>query len=371
VTLLETLGGEIGVRTAGSPEAARAADAIAEAFRALGLEPRFQPFQFLGYDAEEPELEIDGQPWPAGPSVYSDATPNGGVEGRIRYAGIRVDIPKTFEAPIFTIEDESGPELGRLWVNPIGGAIPFPAGYSQILTAPTAVISKADGERLREMEGAHARLVTRGRFVPGRRDCNVIAELPGESEERVIVGAHFDSVWRGPGVIDNATGVEGVRRVAERLVGRRHDRTLVFVAFGAEELGLLGSRFYVEEAKVRAELDRVAGVVNLDCIAHGDHLELLCSPEELRGRAGELARTLGLADRYKVDARGPDPGTDHYYFTQEGVPGVSVLFFPYPEYHLPAETFELVNAQMLDDAVELAVALTESQLERPAARAKG
>lgn len=368
--LLETLGGEIGVRTAGSPAAARASEAIAESLRELGLEPRFQRFRFLGYDAEEPELEIEGERWDAGPSVYSDSTPEGGVEGRVRFLGVRVDIPGVFEAPIFAIEDEDALEVGRLYVNPLGGAIPFPAGYMQLLTAPTAVISKADGARLRDLEGAHARLVTRGHFVPGRTDCNVVAELPGAIEEQVVVGAHFDSVWRGPGVIDNATGVEGLRRVAERLVGRAHARTVVFVAFGAEEIGLIGSRFYVEEAKLRGDLDRIVGVVNLDCIAHGDALELLAGPDELRGRALELSRALGLPDRYEVAARGPEPGTDHYFFAQEGVPAVSVLFFPYPEYHLPAETFALVDERKLADSIDLAVALVESQLARPVTRDK-
>jgi hypothetical protein len=59
--LIETLGREIGVRMAGTPAAERAASEIAQAFRELGLEPRLQPFQFLGYEPEEPELEINGE----------------------------------------------------------------------------------------------------------------------------------------------------------------------------------------------------------------------------------------------------------------------------------------------------------------------
>jgi Iap family predicted aminopeptidase len=273
-----------------------------------------------------------------------------------------------FEAPIFAIE-EDGRELARLFGNPLdGGAIPFPATYTPVLTGPTAVISTADVARLDTMESATARLRTGGRFDPGRRDANVIAELPGESDEVVLVGAHFDSVWRGPGVIDNATGVEGLRRIAERLVGRSHPRTLVFVAFAAEEYGLIGSRFYVEEANTRGELERIVGVVNLDCIAHGDRLELMVGPEELRGRAVELARTLGLAERYTMFVQGPDPGTDHYPFALEKIPAVSVLFFPYREYHLPEEDSGLVDERKLADSVELALALVESQLARPVAR---
>jgi len=55
VNLVETLGVEIGVRQTGTDAAVRAASAIAGAFGELGLEPRFQEFEFLGYDAEEPD----------------------------------------------------------------------------------------------------------------------------------------------------------------------------------------------------------------------------------------------------------------------------------------------------------------------------
>ena len=58
--LLVRLAQEIGVRQCGTEAAARAAAVIAEAFRELGLEPRFQEFPLLRFDAEEPELWVDG-----------------------------------------------------------------------------------------------------------------------------------------------------------------------------------------------------------------------------------------------------------------------------------------------------------------------
>jgi hypothetical protein len=370
VNLLRTLGVEIGVRLAGSPEARRAAEAIAAAFRELGLEPHLQKFHLVGYDPDEPELEVDGERWDAGPCVYSPPTADGGAEGRVRYLGDYPALPDVFEMPTFAIEGGDGAELARLYAVPIegGGACPFPAGYAATLTGPSALISKGDADRLRGMNGARARLKAGGRLLPGLTDCNVIAELEGESNEAVVVSAHFDSVWRGNGTIDNATGVEGVRRIAERLVGRRHARTLIFCAFGAEEYGLLGSRYYVDEAKLRGELDRIVGVVNLDCIAHGSSLEVMVGPDELRGRALEQASALGLTDRYDVKLTAPSTGTDHYYFAQEKIPAASVLHFPYPEYHMPSESLDLVDEEKMDDAVELATRLVESQLERPVPR---
>jgi Zn-dependent M28 family amino/carboxypeptidase len=230
---------------------------------------------------------------------------------------------------------------------------------------PTAFISGADALRLTKMEGAAARVRIGGRFVPGRRDRNVVAELAGESDEAVVVSAHFDSVWRGSGAIDNATGVEALLRVAARLRGRRHPRSVVFCAFAAEEVGLIGARHFVHEAGITGDLERIRGVVNLDCVAHGERLELLGSPAELRARAEDFARDLGLAERYHVRAEDTKAGVDSVPFAEEGVPALSIVHFPYPEYHLPSERLELVDERRLGDSVDLAVALVESQLERP------
>jgi hypothetical protein len=61
VNLIETLGVEIGVRQVGTPAADEAAEAVAAAFREVGLEPRFHDFSLLGYEADEPLLEIEGE----------------------------------------------------------------------------------------------------------------------------------------------------------------------------------------------------------------------------------------------------------------------------------------------------------------------
>jgi len=88
----------------------------------------------------------------------------------------------------------------------------------------------------------------------------------------------------------------------------------------------------------------------------------------LRGRALEQMSRLGLDRRYPVEVTEPGPGTDHYWFAQEGIPALSILHFPYPEYHLPSDLPGLVDEQKLDDAAELAAALAESQLHRPVPR---
>jgi len=361
VNLVETLGVEIGVRQAGTPAAGRAAEAVADAFRDAGLEPRFHEFGLLGYEAEEPELEIDGERWDAGPCIYSNPT-DGTLEGRVRRLGTH-SIGGFFpEADVFAVEDESGRELARLLMTPFGGpAIPFLTGARQIAVGPAVFISGADSIRLRELEGVRARVRVGGRFVPGLTERNVVAELRGQ----IVVSAHYDSVWRGPGVVDNATGVEGVRRIAETLAGHGHMRSLIFIGFAAEEIGCIGSRSWIFDSEVTGELGRIKACVNLDSIAHGERLELMASPKALADRLAGFAGELGLAERYELNVGPAGPGVDAYPFHEKGIPAATVSHFGYDEYHLPTERLELIDEQRLGDSVELATLLIESLLEQP------
>src|SRR5207247_7466714 len=138
MNLLETLGVEIGVRTAGSPEAERAAEAIADAFRELGLEPRFEEFPLLGYDAEEPELTIDGERWDAGPCQYAHPTPDEGVAGTLRRFGEQEGMAGFPPTGVWAIEDENEQAQALVYENPVrGGAIPF-LGFGPVITTGPA-----------------------------------------------------------------------------------------------------------------------------------------------------------------------------------------------------------------------------------------
>lgn len=362
VNLVDQLAG-IGPRLAGSEASAQAAREIAAALTALGLEPWEQEFALLGYEPGAPRLEIDGEPWPAAPCMYSHPTPAGGVEGTLRHLGTQVVLRDLFEPTAFALERD-GREVARLYGNPLGGgAVPFSSGYGYTISGPAAYVSTADALRLREREGAHVRLETTARFVPGMRECNVLAALPGETDEVVVVSAHFDSAWQSPGAVDNASGVEVLRRVAAALRGRRLGRSVLFAAFGAEEPGLLGSRFFMLEARLRGELERITAVVNLDCVARGQRLELKASPAALRERVLANATALGLDDRYEIVGKPSGPGTDDHTFWLEGVPALAIIWWTYPEYHLHTDLPELVDPAKLDDATALALALVEDLAE--------
>ena len=358
MNLIEALADGVGPRTAGSSAASEASELVARAFRELGLEPRFQEFELLAYDADEPELVVEGERWAAGPCMYAHPFDGAGTVRRIGQQ--RSPVGDTM-LPVFAVVDAGGREAARLLTSPFStGAIPFMSAHVHITTPPTAFVSAHDSGRLED--GMRVRLKVGGRFLPGRIERNVIADIPGRDADHVVVGAHYDSVWRGPGAVDNASGVEGVRRIGEALAGRRLERGVRLVAFAAEEIKLTGSRYYVDEARLRGAFDRTAAMVNLDCIAHGEKLNILASPGATLERATDIAAELGLLDRYELVTGPATGGVDSHWFAEHGIPAVTVLHFPYDEYHLPEDTAALVDERLLGDAVELGLALVEAQL---------
>jgi alkaline phosphatase isozyme conversion protein len=102
---------------------------------------------------------------------------------------------------------------------------------------------------------------------------NIIAIKQGESAKRLVVGAHYDSVAVGRGYTDNATGIGLLLEVAARIKKTPTPYTVVFVTFGAEEDGLLGSRHYFDSL---SDVERRAtiGMIDLDAPAGGDDLSV-------------------------------------------------------------------------------------------------
>ena len=115
--------------------------------------------------------------------------------------------------------------------------------------------------------------INRNPYLP-HAVCNIIAIQPGivNPETTVVIGAHFDS-WsgsynyiRGPGANDNGTGVNTVREAARILSDYDFDYTIEYILYGAEEIGLVGSEYYADNARV--ENKPIKGVINLDCLGY-------------------------------------------------------------------------------------------------------
>lgn len=99
---------------------------------------------------------------------------------------------------------------------------------------------------------------------------NIIGILKGTSEKKIIISAHYDSV-NGPGANDDASGVGVMLELARILAIEKHNKTIIFIAFDAEEHQLAGSKYYVANL-VQKDIDNILGVINLDSVGRGDFL---------------------------------------------------------------------------------------------------
>ncbi len=219
------------------------------------------------------------------------------------------------------------------------------------------------------------------------KSSNVIGVLPGKgtlANQSVIVGAHYDHVGLGgegslaPGTIavhngadDNASGttalLASVKRIQARLANCGSHRRVVFIAFTAEERGLLGSEHYVRHP--RFPLETTAAMINLDMVGrlHDNDLTVYGT-----GSAAEMESILDDANRttgfklFKV-ASGFGP-SDHQSFYTRNIP---VLFFftgLHNDYHRPTDDFDKINFNGLTritDITSNVVAELAMRLERP------
>lgn len=163
-----------------------------------------------------------------------------------------------------------------------------------------------------------------------RRTGNVIAESrAGAAGNLVVVGAHLDSVAEGPGINDNGSGSAVVLAVAEQLAGARPRNRLRFVWWGAEELGLIGSRHYVERLSP-AERRRHALYLNLDMVGSPNFVMFVYDGDGSTG--GAVSAPPGSAAIERVftryfSARGLahrqtrlGDSSDHAPFARAGIP---------------------------------------------------
>lgn len=101
-----------------------------------------------------------------------------------------------------------------------------------------------------------------------REDPNLICTLPGASDRTIIVGAHYDHIARGEGVIDNWTGASLLPSLYQGLKRLPRKHTFVFVAFADEESGLIGSSFYADHLS-KEQRSKVDAMVNMDSLGLG------------------------------------------------------------------------------------------------------
>jgi hypothetical protein len=212
--------------------------------------------------------------------------------------------------------------------------------------------------------------------IAGRAD-NVIG-IKRAGPDAVMVSAHYDHLGIGeggvvyPGADDNASGAAvllGLVRAAER---RRFRHTVLFIAFGAEEMGLVGSGVYV--ANPTWPLERTLAVINFDMVGRnffewGSGRRGAAAIVGLEGRADLLAiarragRGAGIdivpVPAALVELFGFEDRTDDWWFRRRGILAIHMSTSLHEDYHRPTDTADRLAPAQLEGVARTAAGLLE------------
>ena len=219
---------------------------------------------------------------------------------------------------------------------------------------------------------------------------NVVGLLKGETDETVVVGAHYDHEGRRDediynGADDNASGTTGLLELAEAFGnGTKPQRSMLFIAFTAEEKGLIGSRYYVEHPLV--PLKNTKAMVNLDMIGRNEDTASMSerarrgfrtvTAEEsknslyvigtsrsagMKSVADNANKNYGLELLYDYDdAQGVIRRSDQYPFIEKGIPALFFSTGAHPDYHKPTDTADKIDIPKMTKVVQLVYETTNA-----------
>jgi len=210
---------------------------------------------------------------------------------------------------------------------------------------------------------------------------NILAYLPGQTDEYVIVGAHYDHLGRGnfdslapsqigqihPGADDNASGTAGVLELARIMSAQRVQpkRGILFMDFAGEELGLLGSAYWV--AHPTRPLEKAVAMLNMDMVGRIKDEKVYVGGVG----TGSTFKTV-LEDASKKEpslkleySQGGYASSDHTSFVSKKIP---VLFFfsgLHADYHKPSDTWDKINSKSAAELLDVVDSVAQELADAP------
>ncbi len=263
-------------------------------------------------------------------------------------------------------------ELGAaavIFFDPEGEPDQIPGNCNGITEVPLPVVFIHEPGSAMQLSGLMVELITSAKNKRSMGK-NVVAWIDNHADQTIVIGAHYDHLgwgcWNSRynglpaihyGADDNASGVTGMLALAEWLASSGlKNKNYLFAAFSAEEKGLIGSRFFMEDESIQQ--GNLFAMLNYDMIgrvsAKEPVIKLMAS-----GSSPQWGEVLALVeeDVKGLPVNGGVHGSDHHYFYQHDIP---VLFFfngIHEDYHKPSDVPEKINYRGLRDVVEYTINL--------------
>lgn len=317
-----------GIRTSGTPGYDQSVQYVVGKLAAAGYSVTLQPFQFQTFITLSPSVLEQIAPPPAGPIPNSILSYSGSGDVTAAVSTLPVvtgcnaadfaGFPAGSIALIsrgactFTIKATNAYNAGAVGViiyNNIPGTLSGTLGNAFTLDMPVTSVTQAVGQQLAATPGLVMRLKT-DTFRGLATSYNVLAESrEGDPNNVVMVGAHLDSVNEGPGIQDNGSGSAAILETALQMAKVKPRNKVRFAWWGAEESGLVGSTFYVNNL-TQEERDRITLYLNFDMIGSPNYVFFILDGDDSDG-VGAGPGPAGSAEIEKLFES---------YYTQVGEP---------------------------------------------------
>ncbi|HEK9100952.1 M20/M25/M40 family metallo-hydrolase [Bacillus pfraonensis] len=231
-------------------------------------------------------------------------------------------------------------------------------------------------------------LSLKARHESNLQSLNVIAKKKPKNstgnEKAVIVSSHYDSVAGAPGANDNASGTGLVLELARAFQNVETDKEIRFIAFGSEEMGLIGSEYYVDNLSQK-ERDRILGVFNADMVATNyDKAKNLYAMTPDGSTNLVTDATLNAAKQLNNDLvlQGKFGSSDHVPFAYAGIPAALFIWMGVDSwnpliyhiekvYHTPQDNIrENISPERMKMALDVIGTGVSDVLQKPAVQSE-
>ena len=372
---LQLLTSEFSPRESATEEEQVAAEFLLSEFEAIGLQVELQPFTVELLSRDTPALSIIGTEERGFRGFPMTFSARGQASGLLHDAGkafagevvpeeLRGKIALiergslTFEAKVRRVVD-AGAVAAVVYNNQPGE---FGGRLTRQSSIPTIAISKESGEAVKALMAGGDVTATVSVVFETRASRNVIAEMPGTSGDGrvVVLGAHYDTVGDTQGANDNGSGLATLMTIARQVSGKSYPFALRFIAFGSEEVGLFGSRFYVNSLS-QGERESIVAMLNFDVPGSGEFPEVIGSRDLV-----EEAVAQGAANGIEVHRGVPVAGasSDHAIFRDVGIPVAFFLADDLTRINSTADTLEFVRPELMGISAFLGLRVLDTLADR-------
>ena len=372
----------IGHRATGTENGRIAEEYAANLLRSYGYDVSFQEFTFSGWNRRSLDLKINNQPIkavalahsPANVSLSGEMIDLGNgleedykkigdkVKGKIVFAalGLLDGTPKEIEnlhrSEKTALAEKYGAKGIILFNRPAGGILLTGTASvtGEIIKIPAINISLEDGLKIKEnlSKGKEIAKIEMKNDVGQMKGRNIIAKKIGSKfpNEKIVLGGHLDSWDLATGAIDNGVGSFSVMDIARtyKKLNLQNDRTIEFVLFMGEEVGLIGSKYYVNQALKDGSINQIKAMSNMDMTTNPKsyYSTMESNLPILTDYANDVQKV--IPDFKLKTFASVDLHSDHQPFMLQGVPIIGLSDSQFTKgalncYHANCDTFDYVE----------------------------